>query len=749
VSDFSPGPGGSFPAGFEPGSVIAGYRLEKKIGSGGMAMVFLARDKRLHRWVALKVLPPALTWDESVRQRFIQESQAAAAVDDPHIIPVYDAGEVHGVLFIAMRYVAGGDVRDLLARERQIPAARVAAIVSAVASALDAAHAAGLVHRDVKPANILLDTRPGRPDHVYLSDFGLSKGAFAAPPVHTRSGQFVGTPDYTAPEQIQGHPVTGRTDQYGLACTAFELLCGEPVYPRGLGVAIIHAHLSEPVPSLRSRRPGLPAATDAVLARALAKDPGKRYASCEEFAAALRQALGLPATESVPAAAAAAPATAAAVPASPVPASPVPASPAGIIPAPAAPVASPPARVPEAPATVTGSPAAGQEPAPVTEPGRVPAAIQAGTAGTLPPGRRVSRRGLLVAGLAAAPVVAAGAAAATVAALRGSGNGSHQSGGSGHGLRWQARVPSVAAPILSADGDLVVIAGGGGSLVRALSASNGRVRWIATMRGGTIGGMEVTSSAVYVGLDPHTPRPFRALNPSDGSALWTAPFTTLLGLATTPGYVYFGTSKLSALSSRDGSPRWDVPALVMSNPVTHGGSLYVLVADHPRPPSMLRAIRAVDGARRWESPGPDTGLIATDGGVICALELQGASQPGRLWAWRASDGQRLWVSPRHQSFGLPAVLGGVIYAVRDDATMIAFRPADRTQLWSRPVDAQIAPAASNSVVYAGDPSGGLLALRAADGQRLWKSGSRFTAGPIVAAGSVYVSDSSMVYAYTA
>jgi serine/threonine-protein kinase len=717
-------------------------------------MVFLARDKRLHRWVALKVLPPALTWDESVRQRFIQESEAAAAVDDPHIIPVYDAGEVHGVLFIAMRYVAGGDVRDLLARERQIPAARAAAIVSAVASALDSAHAAGLVHRDVKPANILLDTRPGRPDHVYLSDFGLSKGAFAAPLVNTRSGQFVGTPDYTAPEQIQGQPVTGRTDQYGLACTAFELLCGEPVYPRGLGVAIIHAHLSEPVPSLRSRRPGLPAAADAVLARALAKAPAERYASCEEFAAALRQGLGLPATGSgpPPAAATAAPATPVAVPASPVPASPAPASPAGIIPAPAAQIASPAAPATESPAAITGSPAAHQELALVTEPGRVPAAIQAGAAGTLPPGRQISRRGLLVAGLATAPVVVAGAAVATVAALRGSGGGSHQSGrsgGSGHELRWQARVPSVAAPILSADRDLVVIAGGGGSLVRALSTSNGQVRWIATMRGGTILGMEAHPEAVYVGLDPHAPRAFRALNPSDGSALWTDPFTTLLGLATTPGYVYFGISKLSALSSRDGTQRWDAQALVMSNPVTHGASLYALMADHPRPPSMLRALKAADGTQLWESLGPETGLIATDGSVICALELEGASQPGRLWAWRASDGQRLWVSPRHQSFGLPAVLGGVIYAVRDDATMIAFRPADRIQLWSRPVDAQINPAASKSVVYAGDPSGGLLALRAADGRLLWKSGSRFTAGPIVAAGSVYVSDSTSVSAIRA
>jgi len=750
VSDFSPGPGGSFPAGFEPGSVIAGYRLEKKIGSGGMALVFLARDKRLHRWVALKVLPPALTWDESVRERFIQESQAAAAVDDPHIIPVYDAGEVQGVLFIAMRYVAGGDVRGLLARERQIPPARVAAIVSAVASALDAAHAAGLVHRDVKPANILLDTRPGRADHVYLSDFGLSKGASAAPLVHTRSGQFVGTPDYTAPEQIHGHPVTGQTDQYGLACTAFELLCGEPVYPRGLGVAVIHAHLSEPPPSLSSRRPGLPAAADAVLARALAKAPAERYASCEEFAEALRQGLGLPATESVPPSAAVtpAPATPAAVPAVPAPP-----SPAGIIPAPAATAASPPAPVTQVPARVTGSPAADQEtapsgPAPVTEPGRA-LAVQAGVTGPLPPGRQVSRRGLLVAGLAAAPVVAIGAGAVVVTALRGSGHGPRQSGrsgGSGHEPRWQAQVPSVARPILSASGDLVVIVGQGGYPVRALSASNGQVKWISTMRGGTILGMEAHPEAVYVGLDLGAPGPFRALRRSDGSSLWTSPSGSFYGLATTPGYVYFGTTTLSAVSSSDGSSRWDVKTLVMSNPVTHSGSLYVLTAEHPRPPSVLRAFSAADGSQLWESPGPYSGVIATDGSVICAFDVPAASQPGRLWAWRASDGHLLWKSPGHQHFGPPAVMGGVIYAVSDDGTMIAFRPADRVKLWSRPVDAQIVPVASNSVIYAGDPSGGLLALRAADGQFLWKSGSRFTAGPAVAAGSVYVTDGSSVTA---
>ena len=175
------GPGAAgFLTGFTAGSRIAGYRLEEQIGRGGMAVVFRAQDERLNRQVALKVLAPALAADEDFRHRFIRESRSAAAVDDPHIIPVFEAGEADEVLFIAMRYVPGGDVRALLRRLGPLPTARAAGIISAVASALDAAHAAGLVHRDVKPANMLVDVRPGRPDHVYLSDFGLTKGAVSS-----------------------------------------------------------------------------------------------------------------------------------------------------------------------------------------------------------------------------------------------------------------------------------------------------------------------------------------------------------------------------------------------------------------------------------------------------------------------------------------------------------------------------------------------------------------------------------------
>jgi protein kinase-like protein/WD40 domain-containing protein len=273
------------------GSRVAGYRLEERIGAGGMAVVFRARDERLGRMVALKVMAPAVAADEMFRRRFIRESRAAAAVDDPHIIPVYEAGEASGVLFIAIRLVNGGDVGSLLRREGRLPPPRVVSIISSVASALDAAHAAGLVHRDVKPANMLLHTRPGQPDHVYLSDFGLSRGVRSDR--LTASGEFMGTPGYTAPEQIEGLAVDGRADQYALACSAFELLAGDVPFAQSEGWGAILAHVRQPPPPVTQHRPDLSPAVDQVLARAMAKVPGDRYASCQQFGDALQEALGL------------------------------------------------------------------------------------------------------------------------------------------------------------------------------------------------------------------------------------------------------------------------------------------------------------------------------------------------------------------------------------------------------------------------------------------------------------------------
>jgi serine/threonine-protein kinase len=276
---------------FGAGSRIGKYVLEQQIGHGGMAVVFRARDEQLGRAVALKIMAPSVASDPEFRERFVRESKAAAAVDDPHIIPVFEAGESVGVLFIAMRYVAGGDVRSLLAREGPLTVDRASAILVSVASALDAAHAVGLVHRDVKPGNMLMDVRKGRPDHVYLADFGLTKATSGAVTL-TQAGRFLGTADYAAPEQIGGGRVDGRADQYALACAAVEMLTGQTPFPLEEVMAVLTAHMSKPPPPLSARRHGLPAELDAVLGRALSKSPSDRYSSCSDFTAAFQRAAG-------------------------------------------------------------------------------------------------------------------------------------------------------------------------------------------------------------------------------------------------------------------------------------------------------------------------------------------------------------------------------------------------------------------------------------------------------------------------
>ena len=280
--------------GFGVGSRLAGYRLDEQIGRGGMAVVYRAWDSRLERPVAIKVLSPELARDEAFRQRFIRESRTAAAVDHPNIIPIFEAGEANGVLFIAMRFVQGPNVQSLVEAEGPLPAARACHIITQVAAALEAAHSHGLVHRDVKPGNILLDAAGGRdyPGHAYLCDFGLSKRALSVSAL-TSTGQFLGTLDYIAPEQIEARAVDGRTDEYALACSSFTMLTGQPPFVRDESVAVMWAQISAAPPALTSRRPDLPAAVDEVIAKALAKIPTDRYATCPEFAGALRRACGL------------------------------------------------------------------------------------------------------------------------------------------------------------------------------------------------------------------------------------------------------------------------------------------------------------------------------------------------------------------------------------------------------------------------------------------------------------------------
>ena len=280
--------------GFGVGSRLASYRLDEQIGRGGMAVVYRAYDTRLERPVAIKVLAPELARDEAFRQRFIRESRTAAAVDHPNIIPIFEAGEANGVLFIAMRFVHGPNVQELVEADGPLPAARACHIITQVAAALEAAHSHGLVHRDVKPGNILLDAAGGgdHPGHAYLSDFGLSKRALSVSAL-TSTGQFLGTLDYIAPEQIEARAVDGRADEYALACSAYTMLTGQPPFVRDESVAVMWAQISAPPPELTSRRPDLPPAVDQVMAKALAKVPTDRYATCPEFAVALRRACGL------------------------------------------------------------------------------------------------------------------------------------------------------------------------------------------------------------------------------------------------------------------------------------------------------------------------------------------------------------------------------------------------------------------------------------------------------------------------
>jgi serine/threonine-protein kinase len=251
-----------------------------------MGTVYLATHERLGRKVALKVIVPELAHDEEFRVRFLRESQLAASLDHPNVIPIYDADEVDGVLFLAMRYVSGRSLRDRIREHGALSAEETTRIAMQIGGALDAAHEAGLVHRDVKPANILLAEGGA---HAYLCDFGLAKRTSSRGT--TQTGSFLGSVDYCAPEQIQGGDVDGRTDVYSLGCVLFHCLTGEPPYRRENEFAVLHAHLEDPAPAVSSVRPDLPRALDGVLARAMAKAPSDRYGSAGDLAAAFGNAL--------------------------------------------------------------------------------------------------------------------------------------------------------------------------------------------------------------------------------------------------------------------------------------------------------------------------------------------------------------------------------------------------------------------------------------------------------------------------
>ncbi len=270
------------------GSVLAGYRIERLLGRGGMGVVYLAHDPRLKRNVALKLLAPELANDDGFRERFLHESELAASLDHQNVIPIYEAGEADGVLFIAMRYVEGTDLARLLADEGPLEPARTVGILAQVASALDTAHQLGLVHRDVKPSNILL----AADEHVYLADFGLTRTGGAAGPT-AEYATSLGTVDYVAPEQIDGDPLDAQADLYSLGCVLYECLTGQPPYRADTSMGVLWSHLQADPPSAHEIRPELPDQIDTVIAHALAKQPNDRHHTCTELIDDARNALGL------------------------------------------------------------------------------------------------------------------------------------------------------------------------------------------------------------------------------------------------------------------------------------------------------------------------------------------------------------------------------------------------------------------------------------------------------------------------
>ena len=270
----------------EPGSLLAGYRVVELAGRGGTGEVYRAHDGRLDRDVAIKVLSDTYASDLEFRGSLIRESRLAASLDHPNVVPVYDAGELDGHVYVAMRFVAGTDLGAELGRGPMV-VARVVDIAGQIAAALDAAHEQGLVHRDVKPSNVLVDHR----GHCYLTDFGLSRTV--ADRRASAEVSLAGTVDYVAPEQIRGDQLDGRADLYSLACVIFEMLCGEVPFRRTTDVATLFAHLEEDPPAAHLLRADLPLAVDEVLARGLAKDPGQRQLSCAQLVDDVRRALGV------------------------------------------------------------------------------------------------------------------------------------------------------------------------------------------------------------------------------------------------------------------------------------------------------------------------------------------------------------------------------------------------------------------------------------------------------------------------
>ena len=675
------------------GGAIAGYRIEGVLGRGGMGVVYRATDERLGRSVALKVMLGEQSGDEDFRRRFIRESRSAAAIDHPNVLPVYEAGEADGVLFLATRLVEGADLRELLARDGQLAPARALDLVAQIAAALDAAHARGLVHRDVKPANVLVapDAGPARSEHCYLTDFGLAK-LVAGRSALTGTGQFVGTLDYIAPEQLQGKDVDGRVDVYALGAVLFECLTAAPPFKRDIGPALMWAHMNDPPPCASELRPGLGAGIDDVVGRAMAKQPDERYGTCAELAHAARAALDGGGSAA-----------------------------AGVAPR-RAPEPLAPARK-DASTIVDGAPPpdgpAPDRPAP-----------------SRPRGRRFAAA---VAALVA--VVAVGALAWTQLG---------PSGGDPEPVRltvadaaWTAMAdgPIVSTPALSG-GSLVV--GSDDGSVRSLDARSGEPRWRRSTGGEVRSSPVVADGRVYVGSFDGSVHAFRA---SDGRRSWEAPtgFQVFSSPAVAGATVVVGAEGIVALDAANGDERWRARTggPVNSSPAIADGTVYVGADD-----GRLYAVDLDSGDRRWTRALGDR--VYSSPAVANGVVYVGSSKG--LHAVDAASGAVRWTFPSREGVSSsPIVSEGTVYVGSRDRKVYAVDAATGRKRWEFTAGDRVdsSPAIAGGIVYVGANDGVVYGLDAGSGGERWRfeAGDPVVAAPVPDQGRVIVAtDGGAVYA---
>jgi outer membrane protein assembly factor BamB len=751
------------PGEFSSGSRIGKYLLHEEVGRGAMAVVFRARDEGLDRDVALKIMAPAFANDEASRLRFRRESMAAAKINDPHIIPIFEAGHESGTLFIAMRLVEGGNVQELVRRHGPLQASRAMAIISPIAAALDAAHAHALVHRDVKPSNMLLDVGAGRPDHVYLSDFGIAK-ATLTPGDLTMEGAFLGTPDYAAPEQIEGRTVDGQADQYALAASAFLLLTGKPPFPRDDPRATLYAQTSKQPPALSSRRPDLPHALDGVLARALAKDPSDRFTRCRDFADSMRLAAGLTMYH-----ADATPATSGQAGRKPPSHAADPGGEAERISDDATVI-----RCSDGNLAEPGEPALDARPAPgplllrpeaadvrhyyydpCPQDGRQGARAAAGISPSPAPGPPApagndpgARRGSRITRRAVIIGVAGASAAGLLAAARGIFGGSVP-----------VRKPAWTYPAgtyvdcTPAVAGGVVYVGDDSGRVHALHAAHGKVLWVErTARGEypVFTRPAVARDTVYAGSSSR--QGICALDTADGSIRrryhWGGDVRS--GITVAGGIAYYGSidGSVYAVDTATGKRHWSHPTggPVQSTPAVADGIVYFGSADY-----YVYALHAATGHVVWKTT--TEGFINSSPAVAGGVVYIGSGD-NLVYALHTAHGGIIWTyaTGGQIQFSDPVIAGGTVYIGSTDHKVYALDAASSRRRWARRLGGRIigSPVVSAGTVYIGNMDGKFYALDAATGDIQWTYPTQgaIQRGPAVAGGMVYIgSEDGHIYAF--